>query len=199
RPRGARTAASGDGTAASTPIAGGHRQAKSIRSLAKLVGRSESAVRKWVARSDWPVSRTGPWAASDIRRIRAWMDVMLKPDPAAAYRKRAKAADAGTGEFRSMGALERARIQATLERALYIRQKRMSEAGELHSVADCQRHRLQQIMEVRNRLMEIPRSMASGLAGLPAERIGAELDRTMRAIVDDFAAGAAPSGGRDDG
>ncbi|HUX03160.1 MAG TPA: hypothetical protein VMY35_19535, partial [Phycisphaerae bacterium] len=191
RPRGARTAASGDGTAASTPIAGGHRQAKSIRSLAKLVGRSESAVRKWLDRSDWPFSRTGPW---DVQRVRAWMDIQLKPDPAAAYRRRAKAAEAGTGEFRTVGLLEKARIQATIERALYLQMKRKAEAGELHATADCERHRLRQIMEVRNRLMELPRSMAAGLVGLSAEEIEAALEQAMRAIVDEFA-GSTPAGG----
>ena len=152
-------------------------------------------MRKWVARSGWPFSRTGPW---DVRRVRAWMEIHLKPDPAAAYRKRAKAAEAGTGEFHTMGPLEKARIQATIERALYIRQKRQADAGELHSTADCERRRLQQIMEVRNRLLELPRSVASGLAGLGAEAIERQLEEAVRSILDEFSSEATRPGGDDD-
>ena len=171
--------------------AGGYAEATSLRSLARLVGRSLSAVRKWVARSDWMFGRTGPW---NVEKVHAWMDIHLQRDAAAAYRKRVKDAEAGTGEFHKMGPLEKARIQATLERALWLRQKRQAEAGELHSTAECERHRLQQILEVRNRLMEVPRSMAAGLAGLAPEVIEADLDRAMRAIVDEFA-GLTPRGG----
>jgi hypothetical protein len=197
RPQASRRASADGVTAPRSADGHGHARAETLRSLARQVNRSPSAVRKWMDRSDWPFSRTGPW---DVVRVRAWMDIQLKPDPAAAYRKRAKAAEAGTGEFHNAGPLEKARIQATIERALYIRQKRLAESGELHSKADCDRHRLQQIMEVRNRLMDIPRSMASGLSMQTAEVVEQILDRAMRAILDEFGAKATPvEPGGDDG
>ncbi len=35
--------------------------AKSIRALAKLVSKSESAVRKWKSHQAWAFSQNGPW------------------------------------------------------------------------------------------------------------------------------------------
>lgn len=141
--------------------------------------------------------RTGPW---DVEHVIVWRDNMLKPDPAAEYRRQAKAAEEGEGEFAKLTKREKLNLQKTYEQMLSIRQRREIEAGVYHSKADCDRHRLQQIMEVRSRLMEIPRSMAGALAGLTAEAIGLMLDRAVRAILDEFAGEATPAGpGGDDG
>ena len=172
-------------------------QAKSIRSLAKHVGRAPNTVRKWIDRDDWPFSLSPPW---EVRRVKAWAEIHLNPDPAAAYRRKAKAAEAGRGEFRDLGPLSKARLQAVIERALLIRQRRLIEAGRMHDTAECERRRLQQIMEVRNRLMELPRSMSAGLSGLPPEGIEAALTKAMLAIIEEFSAGAEPPpAGGDDG
>jgi len=162
----------------------GPTHAKSIRALARQVDRAESTVRKWIGREDWPFSLTGPW---DVRLVTAWAEIHLKGDPAAAYRKKAKAAEAGIGEFAPMGPLTKARLQATIERALHIRQRRMVEAGELHNVKDCTQRRLRQIHEVKTRLMELPRSMANALTGQSAEKIEQLMDEQIRAIIEDFA------------
>jgi len=169
--------------------------AKSIRSLARHVRRAESTVRKWIKRDDWPFALAPPWQVS---KVRAWAEIHLHPDPAAAYRRKAKAAEAGTGEFRGMGALTKARLQVTIERALLIRQRRQIEAGKMHDTAECERRRVQQIMEVRNRLLELPRSLAAGLAGLSAEQIEARLQESIEAILEEFAGEDQPAAGGDD-
>ena len=87
--------------------------AKSIRSLAALVGRSESAVRKWVAHPEWRFSTTPPW---DVARVKAWAEIVLHPDPAANFRKKAKAAEGGTGEFAELGPVGKLRCQLMIAR-----------------------------------------------------------------------------------
>lgn len=45
---------------------------KSLRKLADLVGRSDTAVRAWVKRDDWPFSRIAPWPDDQLDAIRDW-------------------------------------------------------------------------------------------------------------------------------
>jgi len=161
-------------------------KAKSIRALGRLVGRAESTVRKWLARDDWPFGRTPPW---NVESVKAWSEIHLKGDPAAAYRKKVKAAQAGTGEFAAMGPLTKARMQAAIERALYIRQKRLMEAGKLIDAVEAQRARLRQIHAVKGVLIALPRSMANSLAGLDREAIEMLLQKRMNEIFEEFAAG----------
>ena len=161
--------------------------AKTIRSLARLVGRAESSVRNWVDREDWPFSRdprSHPW---DVEKVRAWAEIQLKPDPAAAYRKKARAAEAGTGEFAEMGPLTKARLQAMIERALLLRQRRMIEAGKMHDVEQCNQAKLRQIHEVKSRLLELPRVMAVPLGMQSPETVERLLTAQVLAILDEFA------------
>jgi hypothetical protein len=125
---------------------------------------------------------------------------MLKADPAAEYRRQAKAAATGTSEFAKLTEREKVHVGKMMEQILSIRQRRLIEANAFHSVADCDRHRIQQIMEVRNRLMELPRSLALGLVGLPAEEIERTIDQVVRVILEEFGAKATPVElGGDDG
>ena len=160
--------------------------AKSIRGLGRAVGRAESTVRKWLTRDDWPprFGQVPPW---NVAEVKAWMDAQLKPDPAASYRKRQAAAAAGIGECARMDALTRARIQTTIERALYIRQRRLKEAGELHDVRACEQRRQRQIHEVRSALLALGRSLANLLVGQDREAIEKIIDTECRAICETFA------------
>lgn len=169
-------------------------QAKSIRDMARQTGRAESTVRKWISRDDWRFSLQPPW---DIGRVKAWMEIFLSPDPAAAYRKKAAAAEAGTGEFTTLGPLGKAKLQYTIERALSVRQRRLVDAGELHNVKECQQRRLRQIHEVKGRLLELPRSMGNILVGQDAEAIERLLGERVRAMLDDFAVGQKAEGGHE--
>lgn len=171
--------------------------AKSIRSLAKYCGVRDGSVRRWLRSDDWAFSLEPPW---DVEKVKAWREIHRHGDPAAAYRKKARAAEAGLGEFHGMGPLNKARLQATIERALLIRQRRLIEAGKMHDMEECQRRRLQQIMEVRNRLMELPKSLAHSLVGLPADMIERYLVAAITAIIEEFSGGddAPEAGGGDE-
>lgn len=155
----------------------GPMRAKSIRALAGLVGRAESTVRKWIGRDDWPFSLSPPW---EVGRVKAWAEIHLNPDPAAAYRKRAKAADAGTGEFRDVGPLQKVRIQKGYEQILEIRARRLRDAGELHDVGECRRRRVRILHAFKSAMQEFPATLAHRLVGLGAEEIEALLAAEVR-------------------
>lgn len=160
--------------------------AKSIRDLARKVGRAESTVRKWIRREDWPFSLEPPWR---VERVKAWMEIHLKPDPAEAYHRKAKAAEAGIGEFSPMGPLTKARMQQAIERALYIRQERQARAGKLIDAEDAQRHRLRQIHAVKGLLLALPRSLANSLVGQDRDSCERILHDQVVGIIEEFASG----------
>jgi hypothetical protein len=162
-------------------------QAKSIRSLARQVGRAESTVRKWISRDDWLFALTPPWG---IEKIKAWMEIHLNPDPVAAYRKRARAAEAGTQEFSRLGPLGKARLQAAIETALLRRQRRLKEAGDFHDAKECQQRRLAQVYAVKHALLRLPRSLAAELVGKTRGDIEQLLRQHVMAICTSFARGS---------
>jgi len=147
--------------------------------------RSESAVRKWLRHDAWAFTLTGPW---EIEKVRAWAEIQLKPDPAAAYRAKARRAAQGKGEFDQAGPLGRVRIQYMIERALAVRQRRLRDAGQLHDVRKCRHRRMAQIHALKGRLLELPRLMASPLADQDAETIERELTREIHGMLAEFAA-----------
>ena len=53
-------------------------KARSIRELARRVGRSLTAVRRWVKDDRWPFPRRGPW---DVEAVRRWAKRTLMPEP----------------------------------------------------------------------------------------------------------------------
>ncbi len=160
--------------------------ARSIRSLARQVHRAESTVRKWIARDDWPFALAPPW---EVEKVRAWAEIQLKPDPAAAYRKKAAAAEAGTGEFSRLGPYGKARVQYLIERSLSVRQRRLRDAGKLIDAEEARQHRLRQIHAVKAALLALPRSVANALAGQDRSGIERILAERVRAILQEFAAG----------
>jgi hypothetical protein len=54
----------------------------SITALAAAVGKSPSAVRKWVRHSSWAFG-PGPWATTLVPKIKTWAAATLAPDRAA--------------------------------------------------------------------------------------------------------------------
>ncbi len=163
-----------------------HGKAKSIRSLGRQVGRAESTVRKWLARPDWPFSRTGPW---DVSQVTSWMEIHLKPDPAKAYRKRMAQAAAGKAEFGELTAKQKADIQYKIERTLAVRQRRLKEAGDLHDARQCQERILRQIHAVRSSLLALPRSLSAQLVNASRDEIEAILTQRITELLEDFSHG----------
>ena len=160
--------------------------AKSIRSLAAYCDKSPSAVRKWIAADDWMFSQQPPW---DVQKVQAWYEIHRRGDAGAAWRQKADAVERGVGEFRNIGPLTKARIQATIERALYVRQKRLTEAGKLHDVEACEGRRLRQIHAVKSALLALPRNVAQSLVGLERDAIEERLLARVEAVLEELASG----------
>lgn len=163
-------------------------KAKTLTELAKHMNRSTEAVRLWLKRDSWSLPRTPPW---DVAAVRRWAKANVGPEPEAAFRARAAAADAGLLDYGQSGALTRARLTATVERAMLTRQRRLVEAGQLHDTAECQQRRLRQIHHAKNRLLELPRALSGGLVGQNAETIEQILSEQVDAILQEFATDAA--------
>jgi len=157
--------------------------ARSIRSLARQVSRSESAVRRWIRHERWPFPLEGPW---DVRRVKAWAEIQLHPDPAAAFRQKAKAAELGLGEFRDLGPIGKARLQVLIGRAMLQQHRLKVEQGKVHDVAVCGQRLLRLIHEVKARLLELPRAVAGVLVGQPAEAIERLLAEQVNGILMEF-------------
>lgn len=158
--------------------------AKSIRRLARHLGRSDTAVRKWMKREDWPFPRTPPW---DIKQVQAWAEINLRPDPGKAYQQKLASLRNGSGAYGEIGALTRAKIQVTLERAMWIRQRRLVEAGKLIDAEEAQRYRLRQIQAAKSLLVTLPRSVANALVGQDRNAIEQILNKRIEELLDEFA------------
>lgn len=158
--------------------------AKSIRGLAKALGKSDTAVRKWMMREDWPFALNPPW---DVGQVRAWAEINLHPDPAKVYRQKINYAKEGTGEYGEIGALTRAKIQVTLERAMYIRQERLFKAGKLIDAGEVRRQWLAHIQAVKGQMIALPRSVSGELVGISQDRIEEVLTNRITEMLNDLA------------
>lgn len=159
----------------------------SKRALARLVGRSASTVRKWTADNRWPFAINGPWPMRLLPDIKAWARMYLSHDPAQDYHQSIRAA-AGGG-VRAATPMEQARLACLVERAMLLKQRRTIEAGKLHDVQQCQQRRVQQIHQLKGRMLEWPRALANSLAMQPADAIERILAAQVAAVLEDFARG----------
>jgi len=153
--------------------------ATSIRGLARQVGRSESTVRKWIKRPDWPFGPRAPWV---VDKVQGWMALYLGRDPAARYH----AAQKGLGP-KPLSELEAARTANQLEAAAIRRLHREETEGLLHNVEECRRRRLRQIHAVKGALRGLPRSIGPELVGLSRPKIERLLRERLRGILEGFA------------
>ena len=161
-----------------------HSKPLSARALARVVGKSASAVRKWISRRDWPYGR-GPF---DIALVQKWMQVHLKRDPAQRYH------DAQRGvKPDELSLLDRARTANYLEAARIRELKRRQIEGQLHDVADCEARRRRQILLVRNALTRtLPRTLAAELVGRARGDMERILHSRLAAVCEMFAGSDRP-------
>ena len=129
---------------------------KSITRLAQAVGRSRGTVASWLARSNWPVGRAGPWSVADAQAVREWAN------------GRQVARHAGTDAERA------ARLAVLRERAATLRQRRLIERGEFYSREEVDAGRVQRIHEIKRGLLRLSREVAESL----------KLDAAGRAVID---------------
>lgn len=143
-------------------------------------------MRKWTTRSDWPFGRdprVTPWP---VEKVKVWAEIHLKPDPAAAYRKRIKEAEAGLGEFRQMGPQEKAKTQCYIERALLLNVMRLKEQGKLHKTDECIKAHAELVHRAKSALLGMCRSIANSLSGETPDRIEEILHARVLAILEEL-------------
>lgn len=139
-----------------------------MRALARAVGRSLSAVRKWTKRRDWPYGK-GPFV---VEYVKDWMRDHLKRDPAHRYHDAQK----GVGP-QPLSQVEQARAENFSESAQIRRLKREQLQGKLHDVEECRARRRRQILAVRNALTRtLPRALSAELVG----RARGDMERVIR-------------------
>jgi hypothetical protein len=127
--------------------------AGSIRELARRVGKSHVAVRKWLADPRFPFARSGPWDAKTVAAIDQWAGRTLSPDPAAG-----ETAAAGDGEIAVSSSSAKAKLALTVEKVKAARQKREIEAKLFHRIDDCRNRRIRQLSVLSRELQEMPES-----------------------------------------
>lgn len=146
--------------------------AASNRDLAKLVGRTHTAVNGWLKRDDWNFG-TGPWRASDIVRIQQWAEATLLERPATADMPRA-ATSAADGPapvspeqgLKSLSIPKQADVSLKMKRREVLDFGLQVQKGKFHEVEQCQRDRLAAIHEVKQGLLDL----ADGFPGTPEDK-----------------------------
>jgi len=158
-------------------------EAKSRRGLAREVGRSESTVRKWISRRDWLFGDEPPW---EVKRVKEWMGIYLKPDNAKPHREREKG---GRARQQQASEMTSARTVAMTERGLLTKLRRLELEGSLHDVAECQRRRMEQIYAVKGQLLGLARSVSAELIGKDRRAIERILTERVTMMIEGFASG----------
>lgn len=168
--------------------------ATSIRQLGKAVGRSDTTIRKWLKRRDFPVQREAPWSEDDVKELKVWAEVSLSPNRADPDWKGRTSAEPPTDEQdKDYWLMRKYRAQA------------LEQEGELLATADVMRAWTQTKAEERDQWLMLAAS-AQGLLGLTDEQTK-QLDdfvrQTLHGIADRMgdladAAQAVPVGGESD-
>lgn len=139
---------------------------QSNRQLAKALGRSEAAVRKWLGDDRWPFGRA-PWSPAVVEQIRAWTARTLAANPAAQPTEPPPSA-LPTPPQNSIGNLSperQARLALTFERVEGIKIENQRKRGELHSLQDCRARRVRQVTELRIAFESLPLAIPDTVSG----------------------------------
>lgn len=160
-----------------------------ISKLAEALGRSKQAVSKWTRRADWPFGPP-PWS---VEKVREWAAVALAPDPSEALRARLAGAEAaargGATAEPPMSARWKAELLQIIARTRLLTQEFQRREGMLHDSDACQTRRVQQILAVKERFLNLPRILAPRLAGLKRDDIEREILVAIQAACNAFAGG----------
>jgi hypothetical protein len=156
--------------------------ARSIRELARQLGRNDRAVRKWIADERWKFGRKPPW---NVAQVRTWAAATLAPNPAASPGVNAKT-------IRDMATIEKAKLKLLLERAEKLRLDREIKAGQYTTPEEIERGRIARIGAVKETTAAVARRFLPILAGPGAssretERVAAVLAGMMQTIADVYA------------
>jgi hypothetical protein len=157
--------------------------AASRRQLAKALGKSESAVRKWLVHPDWTFGADGPW---DVAKVRAWTTRNLAPNPAAA----------GEGLPAAKGSLplseeRRVKLGIAREKRWRLKFERDLSLGKYLLKEEVETGRLARIEAVKAELLNLQR-LAPRLVGMNEIEIAAVLEGESIKILHRFSHDGGP-------
>ncbi len=152
--------------------------AGSIRDLARKVDRDEATIRNWMRREDWSFDKTGPWKVKDVK---VWMESHLDQEAVEFSKKKTKK------KKTDLSSLTLARKEATEERTLSIRQRRLVEKGELISIKKVQARDLRKIQAIKSALLALPRSIANAIVGKNKDEVERIIQKRIEDIIRGFA------------
>ena len=163
-----------------------NEMANSVRQLAKAVGRSHTAVARWIEHPLWDQGQTGPF---DVERARRWAATHLQRNPADEYVPE----DAPVDPLESLrrNPLSAAKLKLTLTRAAKLELERGILAGEYLPRRDVEDALVKRVHAVRGALQSLPRQVAGTLVGQSEVEIENLLDDAIRAVLADLASQSA--------
>ncbi|MBI5863719.1 MAG: hypothetical protein HZB38_04275 [Planctomycetes bacterium] len=150
------------------------------RKLATAIGVSESTVREYLARADWPFARRPPWAAADVARIRSSAQATLSPNPATLHETHGH--DGGMEALRR-NPLSAAKLRLTLTRAEMLNLQRAILAAEMVPRREVEDALVRRVHAARSAFQALPRQLAGRLVGRNENEIEHALDDAIRAVL----------------
>jgi len=161
--------------------------ASSVRQLAKAVGRSHTAVARWLDHPLWDQGRSGPF---DVEMARHWAATHLQRNPADADEV---PDDAPPDPMESLrrNPLSAAKLRLTLTRAAKLELERGILAGEFIPRRDVEDALVRRVHAVRSALQSLPRQLAGTLVGLDEVQIEQQIEDALRGVLADLASQSA--------
>lgn len=148
-------------------------KAQSQRELAKAVGKSQPAVRKWIHDDRWPFGKTGPW---DVAKVKAWAAKTHGLNAPEANKEPVEADSAEEdgpkirkGDIADLTAERAAKLELTKEKLESVKITNQLKRGQLHSIDDCRQRRVKQVIFFRDKLVAVADVVGNQL-GLDSEQ-----------------------------
>jgi len=172
-------------------------EAVNITELAAALGRTESAIRKWLKRGDWPFGLAPPWP---LDAIREWAEG-LAPDPSAESRAERRTGRPPDPEVAAQIRAERqAKLRLLKERGLKMALERRKAEGELVNAQERLEQELRALHALKAGLLELSRSLSARICEVTGYRdrhpVEVLIDRRVRELLDAFAQGWCGAGER---
>ncbi|MFN0137996.1 MAG: hypothetical protein ACKVS9_17980 [Phycisphaerae bacterium] len=162
--------------------------ANSVRKLATALGKSHTAVGRWLEHPLWDQGSSPPW---DVERARAWAARTLQGNPADTYRDMDPGDDADPPpdpiDALRRNPLSAAKLRLTMVRANKLELERGILAGEYLLKRDVEDALVRRVHAVRSALQALPRQLAGTLVGLDEVEIENLIEHATRGVLADLA------------
>lgn len=167
-----------------TPQRGG--MITSARELAKRLGKSGVAVSRWLKHPSWKFGH-GPWPAARVAEIELWARKTLSPNPG----ESAGRPQAGRPKLTMADLDPRQQVDLALkaEKLKAAQFKREHEQGLYHRVDQCERDRVQRVLELKNAFLAFEHRLSRILTNRSEADVREVLHVEIYALLNAFARG----------